>query len=901
MLKKQKFHASPFMRAMAPLMLAVFPIASFADDDDGATVYFEEVIVTAERTERSVLDTAMTITGFGEDALKRFGIQDRDKLQILVPGLQFGETVDMLGNGTSLRGIGTRNAGIGHGDRSVATYIEGAYTVGTYGTAPGGGFDLERVEVARGPQGTLNGRNSIAGSINYIYKKPTQERDFELMGQYNNYQQYRVNAAIGGPITENIAFRLTGGRNDGDGYQENFGTGPDTDAPDHNFYSLQLRFQNDRFDSNIRYSKVSDQGIPRSQVPLANLNTTDEEISLIGAYAIGNTPPAGVPVATIANTNYLSSIQNPAGPASCQVGLPFMRCGDINNRVALNNTGFEDSKGEMLNFYAEYDFSDNVSLRYTFSDNTVNQLMLRDGDYTSRVGGPGDSYNLATDGNVAFSDRQYYMIYDYEETSHELLLSWALSDKTDVIIGAFAYESDLYYQLTRWEYSHNFRFTDPDAAAAALNGVFTDAPVVDCPSFVQNVIGDTFGLPVTDDGTGSYYVCPGEFGTPGRDGGDLRAIVPFGTGTINETKAVFANIEHQFNDKWSASAGLRWLEDRKEQPGELFAGNFMFSFIGVPVVIGFTDGGIAEPAEFDKVVGQFSVEYTTDADNMIYGRISTGHKPGVFNFASPPVPGVPTVVEESTLTNYEAGFKGNYFDGRLQLAASAFFMDYDKMHLDALQVLEEGFVPGQFDETPLAEFVSAIPDTEVYGVELEYQYAFSDTTSLLGFYAYTDSEIGKHSSVILGNPDAQFDLYEHLDFETGEMTQSWYELPTDQTGNMLPSQAKHKASTSVLHNMAMANGSRVDLLVTWAYNGSWYPTIGNIDLYKIPAHSRFDASATWTSADEQLSAQFYINNLTDEIALNEFIAAGGHGGQVFLGSPTNHREMGLIVRWMPEL
>ena len=909
MFTKQISHKTPFIRALAPLMLAVFPIASFADDDDGATVYFEEVIVTAERTERSVMDTAMTITGFGEDALKRFGIQDRDKLQILVPGLQFGETVDMLGNGTSLRGIGTRNAGIGHGDRSVATYIEGGYTVGTYGTAPGGGFDLERVEVARGPQGTLNGRNSIAGSINYIYKKPTQERDFELMGQYNDYQQYRVNAAIGGPLTENISYRLTGGRHDGDGYQENFGPGPDTDAPDHNFYSLQLRFQNDRFDSNVRYSKVSDQGIPRSQVPLANLNTTDEQIEVLGAYAIGNRPPEGVTVATVDNTNYLSAIQNPAGEASCQVGRPYMRCGDINNRVALNNTGFEDSEGEMLNFYAQYDFSDNVSLRYTYSDNTVNQLLLRDGDYTPRVGGPGDSYNLATDGNVPYSDRQYYMIYDYEETSHELLLTWSLSDNTDLIVGAFAYESDLFYQLTRWEYSHDFRFTDPDAAAVAAEaaggdwvnyGMDESLSVTDCASFVQNVIGATFGLPVTDDGTGSYYVCPGEFGTPGRDGGDLRAIVPFGTGTLNETKAFFANIDHRFNEKWSASAGFRWLEDTKEQPPETFSGNFMFSFIGVPVVIGYQDGGLDEAVDFDKVVGQFSVEYTTDADNMIYGRISTGHKPGVFNFASPPVPGVPTVVEESTLTNYEAGFKGTYLDGRLQLAAGAFFMDYDKMHLEALQVLEAGFVPDQFNPTPLAEFVSAIPDTEVYGVELEYQYAFSETTSLLGFYAYTDSEIGKHSSVILGNPDAQFDLYEHLDFETGEMTQSWYELATDQTGNMLPSQAKHKASTSVLHNMALGNGSRVDLLVTWAYNGAWYPTIGNIDLYKVNAHSRFDASATWTAANEQLSAQFYINNLTDEIALNEFIAAGGHGGQVFLGSPTNHREMGVIVRWMPE-
>ena len=207
-------------------------------------------------------------------------------------------------------------------------------------------------------------------------------------------------------------------------------------------------------------------------------------------------------------------------------------------------------------------------------------------------------------------------------------------------------------------------------------------------------------------------------------------------------------------------------------------------------------------------------------------------------------------------------------------------MDYDKMHLDALQVLEEGFVPDEFNTTPLAEFTSAIPDTEVYGLELEYQYALTENTTLLGFYAFTDSEIGKHSSVILGNPDAQYALYDHLDFETGDMTQSWYELPTDQTGNMLPSQARHKASTSLRQDVALSGGSNLSLLATWAYNGHWYPTIGNIDLYRIPAHSRFDASATWTSADEQLSAQFYINNITDEISLNEFIASEATGASI---------------------
>ena len=895
---------------LTTLALSLSTSAALAEDEnDSGNAYFEEVIVTAERTERNVLDTAMTITGFSEDALKRFGVQDRDKLQLLVPGLQFGETVDMVGNGTSLRGIGTRNAGIGHGDRSVATYVDGAYTIGVYGTAPGGGFDLERIEVARGPQGTLNGRNSIAGSINYIYKKPVQERDMEVMLQTNDYAQHRLNVAVGGGLTDNIAIRFTGGLHDGDGYQENVGLGEDTHAPDHSFYALQLRFENEKFDSNIRFSQVTDEGIPRAQVGLANLNNTDEFITPVGAYAIGNTPPEGVPVAQVANTNYLYATQNPGGSASCAIGMPYMRCGDINNKVAMNRTGYEDSEGELLNFYAEYDFTEDVSLRYTYSDNSVNQLVFRDGDYTTRVGGSGADYDKATDGDVAYLDRAYYMPYDYDEESHELLLSWRVSDNTDIIIGAFSYESTVQFELTRWEYSHSFRFTDPDEAAVAATaaggdwvnyGMDPSLSVTDCASFVQNVIGATFGLPVTDDGTGSYYVCPGAFGTPGRDGGDLRAIVPFGTGTKNETKAVFANIDHRINDKWSVSGGLRWLEDEKLQPPSTFRGNFMFSFIGVPVVIGYQDGGFDTPETFDKVVGQMSLEYTTEADNMIYGRISTGHKPGVFNFASPPIPGVPSVVEESTLTNYEAGMKGTYLDNRLQLAVGGFIMDYDKMHLDALQVLTEGFNPGQFDNTPLAEFTSAIPDTEVWGLEVEYSYAFSENTSLLGFYAYTDSEIGRHSSVILGNPDAQFDLYEHLDFSTGEMTQSWYELPSDQTGNQLPSQANHKASTSILHNMDLGNGSSLSFLGTWAYNGSMYPSIGNIDLYKMPSYSRIDASATWTAADEKLSVQLYINNLTDEIGLNEFIASGGFGGQVFLGSPTNHREIGMTMRWMPQ-
>ena len=558
------------------------------------------------------------------------------------------------------------------------------------------------------------------------------------MTQVNAYSQTRLNAAIGGPLNENFAFRLTGGIHTGDGYQENVGLGEDTNAPDETFTAAQLRFQTDQFDTNIRLARVVDQGIPISQVNLANLNTRDEQIQIVGAYSVGNKPPFTIDLDD--NTNYLYATQVPSGPASCPLGVPFMRCGDIKNKVALNRTGFEDSTGDLINFYAEYDVSDDLTVRYTYANNDVHQYVFRDGDYTTRVG-RADDHSSSTDGGVPFLDRAYDLPYDYEEESHELLASWQLNESTDVIFGAFTYESQVQFQLTRWEYSHAFRFVNPDEAAAALSNVFTDAngnpiPLASCRDYIERVVGGAFGLPVTDTGDGSFWWCPGEYGVRGREEGDLRAIVPFGTGTLNSTRAFFSNISHQIDDSWAVSAGLRWLEDEKEQPPETFAGSFMFSFIGVPVVVGFQDGGFDQPEAWDNIVGHLTLEYTTENDDLIYGRISTGHKPGVFNFASPPVPGVPTVVEESTLVNYEVGIKGTYLDDRLQLAVGAFFMNYDKMHLAATQELSGGFTPGQFSETPLAEYIAAIPDTHVQGVEVEYSFALTENTLISGFLCF---------------------------------------------------------------------------------------------------------------------------------------------------------------------
>ncbi len=237
--------------------------------------YHATVVVTAERVEENVMEVPMTISAFDSALLEELVIQERTDLQNLVPGLQFGDEIEQQGQGTSMRGIGTRNAQYDQADYAVATYVDGAYTLGVYGTTPGGGFDLERVEVARGPQGTLNGRNSIAGAINLVTKGPTDDWDAELMGEITDVSQQRLNAAVGGPLGDGpFSFRLTGGNHTGDGRQKNVGDGGDHDAPDQMFYAPQVRAEADRFSIRARWSHVEDRGTPRGFVQLSNVDRT---------------------------------------------------------------------------------------------------------------------------------------------------------------------------------------------------------------------------------------------------------------------------------------------------------------------------------------------------------------------------------------------------------------------------------------------------------------------------------------------------------------------------------------------------------------------------------------------------------------------------------------------------
>lgn len=214
--------------SIASLLAAVsLPTLAFAQDDaseseNARATGVSEIIVTAERRSDTIQEVPLSISAVTGDALAKSSIYDTEALASTVPGLVLQR--DVVGKAV-IRGIGTENFTVG-GDPGVATYVDGAYMARS-STAIFDFFDVERVEVLRGPQGTLYGRNATGGVINVISKAPTDY--FEARGSftYGNYGMMRGEAAISGPISEGVRFRVAGLYSKRDGFTTNIFPGID--------------------------------------------------------------------------------------------------------------------------------------------------------------------------------------------------------------------------------------------------------------------------------------------------------------------------------------------------------------------------------------------------------------------------------------------------------------------------------------------------------------------------------------------------------------------------------------------------------------------------------------------------------------------------------------------------
>jgi iron complex outermembrane recepter protein len=244
------------LASTAAWLLASPALAQDAQDAQGAEeAASDEIIVTATRRSEALSDVPIAVSAVSGDTLAKSGASDIRQLGQVAPSLLVSGATSEVNFTARIRGIGTvgENPGL---ESSVGLFIDGVYRSRT-GVGLSELGDIERVEVLRGPQGTLFGRNSTAGLINIVTKGPKFDRfSAKASATYGNYEYMRVDAAINAPISETVAARIDGVWQQRDGFIKNATPGePDINDRDRWLVRGQLAFEPNE---NLKFRLIGD-------------------------------------------------------------------------------------------------------------------------------------------------------------------------------------------------------------------------------------------------------------------------------------------------------------------------------------------------------------------------------------------------------------------------------------------------------------------------------------------------------------------------------------------------------------------------------------------------------------------------------------------------------------------
>ena len=217
--------------------------------------YVEEIVVTAERREMSLQRTPLAVSAFSADEILRSDLTSLENIQFQVPGLQYAEQESY--SFATLRGVGIE-FGTSAGESGIAFNLDGVYMPRS-STSSAILSDLERIEVLRGPQGTLYGRNTPGGAINIWTKVPLGETEGDLSVLFGYENRLRVRGGVSFPIGEQLAARVSFASDAHDGYRKNLTNGKQVDDRDHESVRGVLRWTpTDDVEMLLRYSYSRD-------------------------------------------------------------------------------------------------------------------------------------------------------------------------------------------------------------------------------------------------------------------------------------------------------------------------------------------------------------------------------------------------------------------------------------------------------------------------------------------------------------------------------------------------------------------------------------------------------------------------------------------------------------------
>jgi len=327
----------------------------------------DDIVVTARRKEESLQSVPISVQAFSGEALTKQNVQDANDLQRLVPALttyqQARDEVTMSIRGQSSSGASAQ----GQNPRVTAYFSQVPLQTGDNG--PGKFFDLQNVQVLKGPQGTLFGRNSTGGAVLYEPTRPTHDFGGYVNLQYGRFNDRQIEGAINVPAGDTLAFRFAGKRAKRDGFTKNIVTGQELD--DRNYLGLRgsmLWTPSDSFENFLMadYTK-------------SDTNGSSQQIAGINTNARLGTTPGGVPIylgGTSSATRY-ALFPDPA--------LPNQVANQIAGGPRISQSavdGISKSRSWGITNISSLHISDNMTLKNIFGYRRYKQLSRYDMDGT---------------------------------------------------------------------------------------------------------------------------------------------------------------------------------------------------------------------------------------------------------------------------------------------------------------------------------------------------------------------------------------------------------------------------------------------------------------------------------------------------------------------------------------
>ncbi len=424
-----------FMFAGSPAFAQDTPAE--AAEDSSLT---SEIVVTATRNQRSIQDVGIAVSAFSGDQLRDVGIADSSQIVQITPGVQIAQSNSGATASYSIRGVTQTDFGFSQ-EAPVALYVDEVYQANQTG-AQFQLFDIERVEVLRGPQGTLFGRNATGGLVHFLTKRPTFDTGGYVEASYGSFDRVKVEGAVNVPLSGKAAIRLSAIGDFHDDIAENR-TGRDLWDREEYGGRMQLLVEpNDDLSVlfNLRGGKRRNTGTPydhRVATPTGFGGTGEFDLTPGAADNFGFSEPDDGPFTVGIDDVSTNEVDSWGASATLKWDIGTVTLHSVTDYSELDVFFREDSdiqSGEFFHFAGRADqrqFSQELRLSQTGDD-----LRWTIGGYYLRVRGDYDQRGLISD--LGFGVDEQVALYAVNTDSYSLFgqLEYDLSDVLTATVGA---------------------------------------------------------------------------------------------------------------------------------------------------------------------------------------------------------------------------------------------------------------------------------------------------------------------------------------------------------------------------------------------------------------------------------------------------------------------------------